>query len=72
MVNDDNRLIDQALAGDAAAFGDLVKRHQDHLFNSLVHVAGSREEAEDVVQETFVQAYLKLDRFQPVVKFLSC
>jgi RNA polymerase sigma-70 factor (ECF subfamily) len=62
-VIDDARLIKDSLQGDSAAFGQLVRKYQDRLFNTVVHVAGSREEAEDVVQEAFVQAYLKLSSF---------
>lgn len=61
---DDAALIDLALGGDAAAFGWLVRRYQDRLYTSLVHVSGSRDEAEDVVQDAFVQAFLKLRSFE--------
>ena len=63
-VNDDGLLIDQTLAGNSAAFGQLVQKYQNRLFNTLVHVTGCHEEAEDVAQETFVQAYVKLGSFQ--------
>lgn len=64
MNRDDAQLIDQSLNGDSAAFGQLVRKHQDRLFNTIVHVVGCREEAEDVVQEAFVQAFVKLETFQ--------
>lgn len=41
-----------------------VRKYQDRLFNTVLHVTGSREESEDVVQEAFVQAFLKLSTFQ--------
>ncbi len=63
-MNDDARLIHDTLAGDRAAFEELVQRYQGRLFNALVHVVGSREEAEDVSQEAFVQAFVKLDSFK--------
>ena len=63
-VKDDFQLIDQTLAGDSEAFGVLVARHQDRLFTAMVHVTGSRPEAEDVLQDAFVQAFLKLTTFQ--------
>jgi len=63
-VKDDSQLIDEALEGDTAAFGQLVQKHQDRLYNTLVHVVGCRVEAEDVVQDAFVQAFLKLRSFQ--------
>ena len=63
-MNDDAQLIDQTLAGHAAAFGQLVEKYQDRLYNTLVHVAGNAEDARDIVQDAFVQAFLKLDGFQ--------
>ena len=59
----DRELIDATLRGDSAAFGALVRRYQDRLLSAVFHVSGSRDEAEDVVQEAFVQAYLKLTSF---------
>lgn len=70
-VYDDGQLIDQALAGDSAAFGQLVQKYQDRLYNTMIHVAGSREEAEDVVQDAFVQAFVKLDTFQRASGFYT-
>lgn len=64
MNNDDAQLIDDSLNGDSAAFGQLVRRYQDRLYNTIVHVVGCREEAEDVVQDAFVQAFVKLDTFK--------
>lgn len=63
-MKDDSQLIDEAKGGDTAAFGQLVCKHQDRLYNTIVHVVGCRVEAEDVVQDAFVQAFLKLDSFQ--------
>jgi RNA polymerase sigma-70 factor (ECF subfamily) len=64
MVNDDLALIDEALCGNSSAFGRLVTRYQDRLYNTLVHVTGSAEEARDVCQDAFVQAFVKLRSFQ--------
>jgi RNA polymerase sigma-70 factor (ECF subfamily) len=61
---EDAQLIDDTLAGNTAAFGQLVQKYQDRLFNTLVHLTGSYQEAEDVAQETFVQTYVKLASFQ--------
>ena len=67
----DTKLIDEALKGDAESFGLLVRKYQDRLFHTVFHVAGSREEAEDVVQEAFVQAFLKLSSFQRTSAFYT-
>jgi RNA polymerase sigma-70 factor (ECF subfamily) len=63
-VNDDTQLIDQSLQGDPQAFGQLMEKYQARLYNTMVHVVGCPEEAEDVVQEAFVQVFLKLDTFR--------
>lgn len=70
MLSDD-RLIDDALQGQAEAFGQLVTRYQDRLFNSMVRITGCHAEAEDVVQDAFVQAFLKLDRFKHESQFFT-
>ncbi len=62
--SDDQQFIDACLAGDTEAFGRLVERHQDRLCNTLFNVLGSTEDARDVAQESFVQAFNKLDTFQ--------
>jgi len=63
VILDDNELIAATLRGDSVAFDGLVRKYQDRLLSAVVHVSGSRVEAEDVVQEAFVQAYLKLPSF---------
>jgi RNA polymerase sigma-70 factor (ECF subfamily) len=50
--------------GDRAAYGDLVTRYQDRLFNTLARLVGSVDDAEDIAQDAMVQAYVKLDTFQ--------
>lgn len=70
-VNEDTQLIDETLAGQSAAFGQLVTKYQDRLYNTLVHVTGSLEEAADVVQDAFVQAFLKLKTFQKQSAFYT-
>ena len=62
-MRDDEDLIRDTLAGCTDSFGQLVCKYQDRLFNTLVHVIGAREEAEDVCQEAFVQSYVKLHTF---------
>jgi len=69
-VNDD-LLIQQALAGNSAAFGELVRRYQNRLYNGVVHVVGSKEDASDVVQDAFVYAYVRLDTFRRSSSFYT-
>lgn len=62
-MKDDVQLIHDALQGDSQAFGRLVLKYQDRLYNTMVHVVGT-DEAEDVVQDAFVLAFVRLDTFQ--------
>ncbi len=64
-------LIREALDGNSESFSQLVERFQSRLFSSMVQIVGSYDEAEDVVQDSFVQAYLKLDSFQGNSKFFT-
>jgi RNA polymerase sigma-70 factor (ECF subfamily) len=67
----DGELVEAALAGDRDAFGDLVVRYQDRLFNTLVRILGSREDAADAAQDAFVQAYAKLESFRGASQFYT-
>jgi RNA polymerase sigma-70 factor (ECF subfamily) len=60
---DERSLIQAACRGEAAAFGSLVHKYQDRLCSSLLHLCGTFDEAEDVAQEAFIQAYVKLGSF---------
>lgn len=67
----DAQLVEAALAGDRNAFGDLVARYQDRLFNTLLRVVGSHEDAADAAQDAFVQAFTKLDSFRGESQFYT-
>jgi RNA polymerase sigma-70 factor (ECF subfamily) len=67
----DDRLVEAARKGDRRAFGALVERYQDRLFNTLLRIAGSHEDAADGVQDAFVQAYLKLDTYRGDAQFFT-
>ena len=67
----DLEIIESVLAGNAEAYGRLVTRYQNRLFHSLLRVTGSPEEAEDVAQESFVQAFVKLESFQRKSQFFT-
>lgn len=71
LVDEDQLLINRALGGERAAFGELALRYQDRLFSSMIGVTGSAEEAEDVVQDALVRAFLKLDSFQQNSQFFT-
>ena len=64
MSADDQCLIAQCLDGDTAAFGELVRRYQDRLYNTVYRLVGNAEDAQDVVQDAFLHAYQSLDGFK--------
>ncbi len=60
-------LLRRARLQDEAAWGALVRRHQEPVFRLAYLLLGSGAtpmEAEDVAQETFIRAYVKLHQFQ--------
>ncbi|HTG70354.1 MAG TPA: RNA polymerase sigma factor SigW [Candidatus Udaeobacter sp.] len=63
------RLAQLALKGDQQAFAELVDLYQDKLFHMAYRMLNSRQEAEDVVQDTFLRVYKNLDRYDDTLKF---
>jgi RNA polymerase sigma-70 factor (ECF subfamily) len=64
MDDSDAVAVARAQAGDQDAFGMLVERHSIRLFHLAYRMTGNEEDAEDVVQETFLRAHKQLDRFE--------
>lgn len=60
----DGQLVEQARAGDAAAFGELVERHRGAVYRAALAALGNAADAEDVAQEALVLAYRRLDQFR--------
>lgn len=71
MTKPDSELITECLQGRTDSFGQLVTRYQERLFGTLVTMLGSVEDARDVAQEAFVQAYQKLESFRGQSAFYS-
>jgi RNA polymerase sigma-70 factor, ECF subfamily len=61
---DDQRLIAECLEGRTAAFGELVRRYQDRLYNTVYRLLDNAEDAQDVVQDSFLHAYQSLNTFK--------
>ncbi len=57
-------LLDRARAGDSGAFGVLAEEHRASLLRLCYKMTGSREEAEDLVQETLLKAYTHIADFE--------
>jgi RNA polymerase sigma-70 factor (ECF subfamily) len=61
---EDGELVEQVRAGDSAAFGELVERHQAAVYRAALAVLGNAADAEDAAQEALVLAYRRLDQFR--------
>jgi RNA polymerase sigma-70 factor (ECF subfamily) len=68
---DESVLVTQAREGDMQAFSTLVQRYDGKIFRLAMHVTQNREDAEDVLQETFMKAYEHLDQFKGDSKFYT-
>ncbi|HSN69620.1 MAG TPA: sigma-70 family RNA polymerase sigma factor [Thermoanaerobaculia bacterium] len=57
-------LIERSLAGDETAFEEIVRRHQKRIYRVAWAILRDETEADTVTQDTFVQAYLHMRRFE--------
>ncbi len=60
----DAAVVAQVLAGDRDAFRVLVERHSRSIFRVVYRMTGNQQDAEELVQETFLRAYKSLARFE--------
>jgi RNA polymerase sigma-70 factor (ECF subfamily) len=67
----DEDLVKQVISGRVEMFDELVARYQDRVFNTLVRMCGSTQEAEDLAQETFLKAFRALSSFRQGAKFYT-
>lgn len=67
----DSAIIDRILAGDKLGYRQLVDRHKDYAFTVAYKIVGTREDAEEVAQDAFVQAFNALSGFNQQAKFTT-
>lgn len=65
----DKELIEKVKEGDTFAFNILVDRYKIRLFNLVYRMLQNREEAEDILQETFLRVYKERERYDPTYSF---
>jgi RNA polymerase sigma-70 factor (ECF subfamily) len=61
----------RAKAGDADAFRVLVERHSRPLFRLAFRMTGNEQDAEDIVQDTFLRAYRRIEKFDERASFAT-
>jgi RNA polymerase sigma-70 factor, ECF subfamily len=67
----DGDVIARVLAGDVDAFGILVDRYQGRFTRFATRMLGTREDAEEALQDAFLRAYRALGRYQDRERFAS-
>ena len=67
----DRVLVAQASKGDLAAYDELVRRYQTRIYSLAYNMTGSKEDAEDMVQDVFVKAYSSLKNFRGTSSFYT-
>ena len=70
-VFDEKNLVALAQGGDTGAFNELAERYQRNIFRLAQNITQNREDAEDVLQETFMKAYTHLNDFEGNSKFYT-
>lgn len=69
MIQMDARLAKMAKNGDRGAFAQLVDLYKDKIYHLAYRMTGNAQDAEDVVQETFLRVYSNLEKYDDQQKF---
>jgi RNA polymerase sigma-70 factor (ECF subfamily) len=70
-VEQDRQWVEQCLAGDESGYEQLLNRYRQGIYNLAYRMLGNAEDANDAAQETFVKAFMALDKYDPRFKFSS-
>jgi RNA polymerase sigma-70 factor, ECF subfamily len=69
--DDDAELVRRAAAGDPAAFGALVERHERRIYTLCLRMVGNAADASDAAQDAFLTAFRKLGSFRGDAAFTT-
>ena len=64
MLNADAALVTRCQQDDCEAFGEIVSRYKDGIYNYVWRMVSNREDAEDLAQEVFVRAFASIKTFR--------
>jgi RNA polymerase sigma-70 factor, ECF subfamily len=64
MQGSDHSIVRAVLAGDTDAYGALVRAHSPGVFRVAFRILGNEADAEEIVQETFLRGYQRLESFE--------
>jgi RNA polymerase sigma-70 factor (ECF subfamily) len=65
----DEQVIADVRRGESRKYALLVERHKDRAFSLAIRLTGSREDAEEIVQDAFLRAYRSLNLFRGEARF---
>lgn len=68
-AKNDFQLVLRARQGDQKAYADLMVRYKDSIYFMILKMVNNREDAMDIMVETFAKAFEKLDKYQPDYAF---
>ena len=68
---DDEVLVRRTQKGDSAAFDVLVQRYKERLYATVYHMTSNHEDANDLVQDTFIKAFKSLNSFRGQSSFYT-
>ena len=71
LEKDESILVSEAKAGSYAAFEELVNRYEKKIYRLGMNITGNPEDAEDVLQETFLKAFKHLPEFREDSRFYT-
>ena len=63
-ARNERSLVERAVSGDAEAFAEIVQTHQKRIYSVALAIVRDEMEADAVTQDTFIQAYRHLSRFE--------
>lgn len=71
MITDTNdlTLVKNTLDGDPSAFGSIIDKYKDYIYDLTRRMTGNSADADDLTQETFLKAYKELGKFRIEYKF---
>lgn len=68
-IYDDRILVKMVIEGDSRAFDTLFARHRDTIYAMLLKFTGNSDDVDDLMQEAFMKAYLKIGSYNPKYDF---
>ena len=67
---DEHDLIRKSLIGDEKAFDELLNFHEQNVKTFLIQLSNNEFDSNDMLQETFIKAFINLDKYDPAYPFI--